>query len=235
MTPDEIPEVDEGTDFDALAKIDRIPPQRYESEMRRLKKQKQAERARLFDVNPSAPTPPKRSGMTGSEFAELVKEQREIARQRVLKMGIDDLLVEAYDQFQKHKWRYEAFERTMREAQAFDRNNARPPSLYTAHLNSMREEEKWGTEVLLRVVFPLLQERGKQKALDNPRSPRASGLMEQLAGNGPRPELALPESTSLDDSLLRAARGTVSFMDEEEADEAIEEQVPRGRVPGVSR
>ena len=234
VDPEDIPEVDEGTDFDALAKIERIPPQRYQTEMTRIKRAKQAERARLFDVNPTAPTPPKRSGLTASQFRDLVEEQRQATRQRVLGMDLDDLLVEAYDQFQKHKWRYDAFERTMREVQDFDRKNQRPPSLHTAHLNSMREEEKWGTEILLRVVFPLLQERGKQKALTGPKQAATPALLDQLQGNGPRPADDEQPEDGMDDSLMRAARGSVAFMEEEEVEAAWEEP-QRGRVPGVPR
>ncbi len=231
----EIPEADELPDFEALAKVERVPAKRYQSEMKRLRRQRQAERARLFDPVRNAPKPPKRSGMTSSEFAALVAEQRESIREYVLSLSLDDILVEAYDQLQKHRWRYEEYEKNLREAQAWDRSQNRPPGLHTAHLNAMREEEKWGTEMLLRVIFPIMQERGKQKSLPGARVMQRDGLEAQLAGNLVEERPALPEGDDLqDDALSRAARGPVAFMDEEE----VEEQWPEekaARVPGVPR
>jgi|GEM_PF-4026244 len=234
---DEIPEVEgDLPDFSTLEKVGkRSRGSRYEQEMRRLKNERAAEKSRLFDPVSGKPRPPRTSGMTVGEFAALVAERRDEVRESVLGLSLDDLLVEAYDQYQKHKWRYQRYEQRMAAQDRYETERGRPPQLNTMHLNSMREEEKWGTEVLLRVLFPIIQEREKQRALPAANGRSSSFLEEQLAGN-PRPQPELPSGLDdQDDALLRAARGNTAFMEEEEAEiRWAAEQMP-DRIPGVPR
>ena len=230
----DVPEIDDLPAFSALGNIEKVPPGRYAAEMRRVKTARAAEKARLFAPAAKSVVPPRMSGMTAGEFAQLVQSRREAVREEVLNLSIEDLLVEAYDQYQKHKWRYRRYEQRMGEQDRFERDHGRSPSLNTMHLNSMREEEKWGTEVLLRVLFPIIQERDKQKALPAAKSRSSSFLEEQLAGNVPALPSAPTNGDEQDDALMRAARGTTAFMEEEEVQERWVDQRP-ARVPGVPR